>query len=67
MREVGLLLRELNLSQYRQAFKQEQVDGQMLKDIIDKESLQSHFEMNEFHAHKLKKALTENWRPSAHR
>ena len=63
--EVGLLLRELDLSQYRETFKRELVDGRMLKDL-DKELLQSHFKMNEFHADKLKKAATENWRPSVH-
>ena len=63
VQEIGLLLHELNLSQYGGTFEREQVDGKMLKDL-DKEVLESHFGMTSFHAHKLKKATTENWRPS---
>ena len=63
VQEIGLLLHDLNLSQYGGTFEQEQVDGKMLNDL-NKEVLQSHFKMTAFHAHKLKKATTENWRPS---
>ena len=63
--EVGLLLDQLNLSQYRRIFEQEQVDGKMLKDL-NKEMLQSCFKMNAFHAKKLEKAIVDNWRPKFH-
>ena len=49
--------------QYAEIFQSEQVDGKMLKDL-DKDILQSHFNMTPFHAHKLKKAALENWRPT---
>ncbi len=58
-----MLLRDLHLTQYAEIFQKEQVDGKMLKDL-DKEILQSHFNMTQFHAHKLKKAVLENWRPT---
>ena len=63
VKEIGMLLSDLNLSQYGGAFEREQVDGRILKDL-EKEMLQSHFNMTPFHAHKLKKAVMENWRPT---
>jgi hypothetical protein len=63
VKEVGVLLSDLNLSRYRGAFEREQVDGRILKDL-EKGMLQSHFNMTPFHVHKLKKAAMENWRPT---
>ncbi|CAB4001868.1 GRB2-associated and regulator of MAPK 2-like isoform X4, partial [Paramuricea clavata] len=63
VKEIGMLLSDLNLSQYGGVFEREQVDGRILKDL-EKEMLQSHFNMTPFHAHKLKKAAMENWRPT---
>ena len=63
VQEVKLLLHDLNLSQYGPQFQSEQVDGKMLKDL-DKEMLQSHFNMTPFHALKLTKATVDNWRPT---
>ncbi|XP_028407265.1 uncharacterized protein LOC114529891 isoform X2 [Dendronephthya gigantea] len=61
--EVKTLLDDLNLGQYSEVFEKEQVDGKILKEL-DKEILQSHFKMTPFHAHKLIKAISENWRPT---
>ena len=58
-----MLLRDLNLMQYAELFQSEQVDGKMLKSL-DEEILQSHFKMTPFHAYKLRKAASENWRPT---
>ena len=63
VQEIGLLLHDLNLAQYAGIFEQEQVDGKILREL-DKEILQSHFQMTGFHAHKLVKASVENWRPT---
>lgn len=61
--EIGCLLCDLNLGQYRTAFEKEQVDGGMLKEL-DKNILQTHFNMSVYHAHKLHKAAKAGWRPT---
>ena len=63
VQEIKTLLNDLNLGQYGGTFEKEQVDGKMLKEL-DKDILQSHFKMTPFHAHKLVKATSENWRPT---
>ncbi|XP_046857853.1 uncharacterized protein LOC124451274 isoform X2 [Xenia sp. Carnegie-2017] len=60
--DVCNLLKDINLSQYCDLFKKEQVDGNILRDM-DEEMLKSHFKMSAFHVLKLQKAVNENWRP----
>ena len=63
VQEIGLLLHRLNLSQYAPQFESEMVDGKMMVDL-SKDVLEEHFRMSAFHAHKLRKAVSENWRPA---
>ncbi|XP_046857854.1 uncharacterized protein LOC124451275 [Xenia sp. Carnegie-2017] len=60
--DVCSLLRELNLEQYEDMFKREQIDGRLLVDM-NENMLINDFKMPSFHAMKLRKAVMNNWRP----
>ncbi|XP_046858437.1 uncharacterized protein LOC124451889 isoform X5 [Xenia sp. Carnegie-2017] len=60
--DVCSLLRELNLKQYEDMFKKEQIDGRLLVDM-NENMLINDCQMSPFHAMKLRKAVMNNWRP----